>query len=61
MMPGLSAEDFINEAHKKSPYCKVMLITVLDNIKEIAKNLHVHCCLKKPFVPERLLELIDAK
>jgi len=58
LMPGMDADTFIREAGKRCPRCRVMLISAVHNLTEVAGRLGVCCWLQKPVSPETLMEAL---
>jgi len=58
LMPGLDADSFVKIVKRDHPRSRVMLISAVQNIKDVAGKLGVCCWLAKPFFPIRLSDYI---
>jgi DNA-binding response OmpR family regulator len=58
LMPGLDADSFVKIVKSDYPLSRVVLISVVHNIKDVAGKLGVSCWLAKPFYPTRLSDYI---
>ena len=58
-MSGQPLEEFVTEARQRFPSLSIVLISSDDGLREIASELKVAHYLRKPFMPEALVRLID--
>lgn len=58
LMPGMDAAAFVKIVKRDFPRSRVMLISAVQNIRDVAGKLGVCCWLAKPFFPTRLSDYI---
>lgn len=58
LMPGMDASTFLREVNKRFPRCRVMLISAVHNLSDVAGRLGVCCWLQKPVLPDVLMEAL---